>query len=407
MPADRALCHELGLGCVRWQGTLDWLIGRRTGGREQKVQIRVLLRLGLYQLIWLDRIPAHAAVHESVELARQLGCGPQSGFVNALLRGYAREIASTRKLLDDLKSSHPAAGWSHPEWLVDRWMAKHGRQDTLALLEWDNAPAETFARVNTLRTDPGRLLERWRNENVDYDFVRREWLPENTVFRLRSPAPLPKLGSFCDGWFYVQDPSTLLAPLLLDPQPGDTVLDLCAAPGGKTTFMAQMMKDEGCVLGCDSSEQRLGLVRENCARLGVSCVESRRLPSGSNLRSAIGNPRFDRVLLDAPCSNTGVMRRRVDLRWRIRPAEIERLSLAQLDLLRSVAGLVKPGGCLVYSTCSLEPEENGGLIRRFLAEAGDFELEEEQEANPVRDKVDGAYAACLKRRPDGLRSTSP
>lgn len=405
-PADRALCRELGLGCVRWQGTLDWLIGRRTGGREQVPAVRVVLRLGLYQLLWLDRIPAHAAVHESVELVRQLGCGPQSGFVNALLRGYAREQDATRRLLEDLKSSQPALGWSHPTWLVERWIAQRGRTDTRALLEWNNTPSETYARVNTLKTDAGRLLERWRFENVEYDFVRRDWLPENLVFRLRTPPPLIKLGSFRDGWFYVQDPSTLLAPLLLDPQPGDTVLDLCAAPGGKTTFLAQMMKDEGRVLACDASAKRLHLIRENLERLGTRSVETVQLAAGATPQSTLLPPHFDRVLVDAPCSNTGVMRRRLDLRWRIQPTELRRLSGAQLELLGAAAPRVKPGGCLVYSTCSLEPEENGQLVRRFVAGHPEFELEDEQEVNPVRDQVDGAYAASLRRR-GGSAVTSP
>jgi 16S rRNA (cytosine967-C5)-methyltransferase len=264
-------------------------------------------------------------------------------------------------------------------------------------LEWNNTPADTCARINTLKTDPGKLLERWRGENVEYDFVSRGWLPDNTVFRLGSHPPLAKLGSFRDGWFYVQDPSTLLAPLLLDPQPGEHVLDLCAAPGGKTTFMAQLMKDEGRLVACDLSEKRLQLLGENCRRLGVTSVKSVCVGAESNLQSILPDPQFDRVLIDAPCSNTGVMRRRVDLRWRIRPEEIKRLTRTQLDLLKSAAALVKPGGCIVYSTCSLEPEENGERVRRFIAELPTFELEDEQEVSPVGDKVDGAYAATLKR----------
>lgn len=399
-PADRALCRELGLGCVRWQGALDWLIRRRTAGRPQKAAVQVLLRLGLYQLLWLDRIPAHAAVHESVELARQFGCGPQAGFVNAVLRGYAREIAPTRELLAELKSSQPAVGWSHPAWLVERWRANLGAEKARALLEWNNTPGDTYARVNTLKSDPGRLLERWRNEGVDYDFVNRDWLPDNLVFRLKSHPPLAKLGSFRDGGFYVQDPSTLLAPLLLDPQPGETVLDLCAAPGGKTTFMAQLMKDQGRIVACDSSARRLELLSENCARLGASCVEPRTASVHTRAEGLTGGaptPGFDRMLIDAPCSNTGVMRRRLDLRWRIKPDELQRLATMQMELLREAGRLVKPGGSIVYSTCSLESEENGDLIRRFIAGSGDHELEDEQEVNPFRDEVDGAYAASLKR----------
>jgi 16S rRNA (cytosine967-C5)-methyltransferase len=392
-PCDRALCRELGLGCVRWQGTLDWLITRRTGGREQKLAVRVLLRLGLYQLLWLDRIPVHAAVHESVALAREFGCGPQAGFVNAVLRAYARELAATRTMLKALRSSQPSVGWSHPAWLVDRWQAALGKDDTQRLLEWNNTPAETFARVNTLKAAPGKLLERWRDEEVAYDFVTRDWLPDNLVFRMSAHGPLPKLKSFRDGWFYVQDPSTLLAPLVLDPQPGERVLDVCAAPGGKTTLIAQLMKNEGQLIACDSSEKRLSLLQENVARLGVNCLTTL---SRTALESRSPSP-FDRVLVDAPCSNTGVMRRRVDLRWRIRLDEIHRLAQTQLELLQAAARWVRPGGCLVYSTCSLEPEENGELVRRFLATEPGFELEDEQAVQPCSDRVDGAYAASLKR----------
>jgi 16S rRNA (cytosine967-C5)-methyltransferase len=254
-----------------------------------------------------------------------------------------------------------------------------------------------FGRVNTLRTDPGKLLERWRNEGVEYDFLRRDWLPDNLVFRLRSHPPLPKCGSFREGGFYVQDPSTLLAPVLLDPQPGETVLDWCAAPGGKTTFMAQMMNNEGRIVACDPAEKRLGQLRENCARLGITCVEPMVSAPGSTLPAAVRSLQFDRVLVDAPCSNTGVMRRRVDLRYRIRPEEISRLSTTQLEVLRLAARAVRPGGCLVYSTCSLEPEENGEAVKRFLEEIGSFELEDEQSLVPPRDGVDGAFAAVLKR----------
>jgi 16S rRNA (cytosine967-C5)-methyltransferase len=397
-PADRGLCRELVFGCVRWQAALDWLIARRTEGREQKTALRVLLRLGLYQMLWLERIPPHAAVNESVKLAREFGCGAQAGFANALLRGYARELSVTRDCLSDLRSHQPALGWSHPDWLVARWTRQFGAEATRDLLQWNNTPAEVFGRLNTLKTDAGKLLERWRAEGVEYDFLRRGWLPDNLVFRLRAHPVLARCRSFQDGCFYVQDPSTLLAPVLLDPQPGETVLDLCAAPGGKTTFMAQMMNNEGRILACDPAEQRLNLLRDNCARLGVSCVEPVALAPGSVLPAALRSLQFDRVLIDAPCSNTGVMRRRVDLRYRIRVEEIPRLSSTQLELLHLASRTVRPGGCMVYSTCSLEPEENGELVKRFLDETRGFELEDEQALVPPRDGVDGAYAAVLKRR---------
>jgi 16S rRNA (cytosine967-C5)-methyltransferase len=431
--ANRRLCQEIVYGVVRWQATLDWLIARKTAGRVQKPALQNLLRLGLYQIFWLDRVPAHAAVHETVELAKQGGFGSQAGFVNALLRGCLREHDATEKLLSDLKQSQPALGWSHPEWLVARWQKRWGAEMTAQLLEWNNTPPKTFARVNTLKfgragsplpavsqqskngvhgvTRPpfenaGDLLTRWRDENVEYDFVRRDWFEGNLVFELKSHPSLTSLPSFRDGWFYVQDPSTLLAPALLGAQPGDTVLDFCAAPGGKTTFLAQLMQNQGRIVAQDVSAERLKWIQENCARLGVTCVETRTLTPSLSRPTGEGGPRhagpgegelFDRVLVDAPCSNTGVMRRRVDLRWRIQPKEIERLRAAQLDLLRSAATRVKPGGVLVYSTCSLEPEENQEVVKQFLAGHTEFKLESERELLPFVGGVDGAYVARLKQ----------
>jgi 16S rRNA (cytosine967-C5)-methyltransferase len=241
--------------------------------------------------------------------------------------------------------------------------------------------------------DAGDLLTCWRGENVEYDFVRRDWLEENLVFELKSHPPLNSLASFRDGSFYLQDPGTLLAVCRLGPQPGETILDFCAAPGGKTTFIAQLMNNQGRIVAQDVSEERLKWVQENCARLGVTCVETV-LPSTLNLQPLTG---FDRVLVDAPCSNTGVMRRRVDLRWRIQPEEIERLSAAQLNLLQQAVTQVKPGGILVYSTCSLEPEENQEVVKQFLGDHADFKLESERELLPFADGVDGAYVARMNR----------
>jgi len=392
-PADRGLCHEIVYGIVRWQAALDWLIARKTNGREQKPALQNLLRLGLYQIFWLDRIPDHAAVHETVELAKQGGFGPQAGFINAVLRGYLREADGTKKLLAELKVSRPALGWSQPEWLVARWQKRWGAKQTAQLLEWNNSPPKTFARVNTLKTDAGKLIEKWREENVEYDFKTCDWTGENLIFELKSHPPLPSLMSFRDGWFYVQDPSTLLAVSELDPQHGETVFDLCAAPGGKTTLIAQLMKNEGRIIAQDISEDRLKLIHENCTRLGVTNVETG-LPSTPSSQLPT---EFDRILVDAPCSNSGVMRRRVDLRWRISPEEISRLRATQLDLLKLAATRLKPGGVLVYSTCSLEPEENGEVVQQFLHGHAEFRLETERELRPFADDVDGAFVAKLIR----------
>ena len=389
LPPDRHLCQELAYGIIRWQGTLDWLIGRKTDTRAQKPMLQNLLRLGLYQIFWLDRIPAHAAVHETVELAKQSGFNTQAGFINAVLRGYLRDFDVTRGLLGELKRTQPHLGYSHPEWLVARWQARWGADPTAKLMEWNNTPPKTFARANTLKADPGKLLTQWRDENVEYDFVRRDWLEENAVFELKSHPPLSLLPSFQQGLFYVQDPSTLLAVRELDPQPGESVLDLCAAPGGKLTALAQLMRNEGRLLAHDTTPERLKLIDQNCARLGITCAQT----------TSTLNPQpatlCDRILIDAPCSNTGVMRRRVDLRWRIRPGEIGRLRSAQLELLRQAATLLKPGGRLVYSTCSLEPEENGEVVTEFLAGHADFKLDLTRELLPFVDGVDGTFTARM------------
>jgi 16S rRNA (cytosine967-C5)-methyltransferase len=395
-PIDRALCQELVYGVTRWRDLLDWLIDRKAAGRKQLPAVRNILRLGLYQLFWLDRVPDHAVVYEAVEQTREAGWAAQSGFVNALLRTCARERESLRAEMEVLRREDLALGWSHPVWLVDRWVRRWGEVACRGLLEWNNRPAEVFARVNTLRTDAGRLLERWRlQENVEYDFCRADWLEESLVFRLRSHPVLGGLGSFRDGWFYVQDPSTLLAVAVLDPRPGERILDLCAAPGGKVSAIAQRVRDEALVVARDTSEGRLAMLRENLARLGATGVTvERSRPDRERLR---GDLQFDRVLVDAPCSNTGVIRRRVEVRWRIDEMELARLQAAQADLLRLAAAQLRPGGMLVYSTCSLESEENQDRVRAFLAAAPGFRLELERELLPFRDGVDGAYVAQLRK----------
>lgn len=394
---DRHLCQELVLGVTRYEGLLDWLIDRKTGKRPQKPQLQVLLRLGLYQLFWLDRIPDHAIVNESVELARQLGFGPQAGFVNAVLRGYARERDQTKLLIEKLKSEEPHLGYSHPLWLCDRWQKRWGGMAMRRLLEWNNAPARSFARVNTLRSDAGTLLAQWREEEVQYDFVRHDWIEENLVFELKSHPPLASLPSFQQGAFYIQDPSTLLAVEWLDPQPGDRVLDLCAAPGGKTSYIAQRMRNEGVLLARDNHPNRLRLLQQNVRRLGISCARVEQSPDQPPTPGPDAHL-FDRVLLDAPCSNTGVLRRRVELRWRLTAEELRRLQAVQIKLLRHALLWLHHGGILVYSTCSLEPEENQEVIQSVLESTPDFELERDRLLTPIQNGVDGAYVAVLRRR---------
>jgi 16S rRNA (cytosine967-C5)-methyltransferase len=388
---DRSLCQELVFGIVRWQRTLDWLIARRTEGRAQNATIRLLLQLGLYQLFWLQRIPDHAAVHETVALGKRLGFGARAGFLNAFLRGYIRQRDQTRAALEELKQSDPALGCSHPSWFVERWQARWGRESTLQLLQWNNIHAPVFARLNRLKTDLPRLLDRWAKEDVEFEPRRYDWTGPDLVYQLCRHPPVHEWRSFQDGLFYIQDPSTLLAVEQLAPQPGETILDLCSAPGGKTTFIAQKMGNRGLIAAEDNQPARLKLLVENCQRLGVSCVRAGDSPDPST--------QFDRILIDAPCSNTGVMRRRVDLRWRLQPAEIARLRKNQTRLLVQAAPRLKPGGVLVYSTCSLEPEENEEVVKDFLGAHPQFHLERQRQLLPFADSVDGAYVATLRITP--------
>jgi 16S rRNA (cytosine967-C5)-methyltransferase len=393
--ADRSLAQELTYGVVRWEATLDWLIEQKARKTATLTAPQILLRLGLYQLFWLERIPDHAAVNEAVSLSKRAGASAQAGFINAILRAYIREGEATRKLLADLRTTNPALGCSHPDWLFKRWEKRWGQERAIKLMDWNNQPPDLFARVNTLRVQPGRLLEAWKSEGVDHQAFERDWTGANLVHRLVSAPPLRHLESFKRGFFYIQDPSTLLAVTMLDPKPGERALDLCAAPGGKTTFIAQRMENRGHITAHDLAPQRLQMVRENCLRLGVSCAEISLLPDHSENRDRA--PDYDRAIVDAPCTNTGVIRRRVDLRWRLASEEIARLAAAQLRLLRSAAFQVKPGGVLIYSTCSLEPEENQHVTATFLVENPFFKLEAERELNPDVDEVDGAYVARFLR----------
>jgi 16S rRNA (cytosine967-C5)-methyltransferase len=265
-------------------------------------------------------------------------------------------------------------------------------EKTAALMEWNNTPPKTFARINTLKTNFGSLKQLWDIEGVKFIARKFDWVEDNIVFELKSHPPLATLKSFQKGLFYVQDPSTLLAVHELDVKPGQTVLDLCAAPGGKTTYIAQLMQNQGKIFAQDNSLDRLDLVRENDIRLGITIINASLAP-----KEILQKPsqKFDRILVDAPCSNTGVMRRRVDLRWRIAPEEIARLRQEQLDLLRRAAPRLKPGGILVYSTCSLELEENQEVVEQFLKEHEQFKLESERELKPFSDNADGSFVAKL------------
>lgn len=388
---DKAFIQQLVYGVLRHRRTLDWLIESHAHQKSMSPLLRDVLRLGAYQLIFLDRVPSHAAVYETVSLAHAPALRGKVGFVNAVLRRFAEQIDSVRASIEDAKLNHPGLGYSFPDWLIERWSRRWSREDLAGFLEWCNEPARNYARVNTLKVRYADLLEAWRKEGVEYDYFTGRKDSEPLVFLMKKHRPFFALKSFQEGGFYVQDPSTLVACDLLDPQPLDRILDACAAPGGKTTYLAQKIGNQGLIVAADADPRRLERVEENARRLGADCIEIHRDAQPYGLK-------FDRILLDVPCSNTGVIGRRVELRWRIRKEEIRQLVEIQAQILRDHAPLLAPGGTLVYSTCSLEPEENGGQIKRFLQENPDFQLVEEREILPFRDHMDGAYAARLERR---------
>ena len=265
----------------------------------------------------INELQHHASVHETVEMAKRLGFGPQSGFINAVLRQYIRDKPTVRAALENLKTTEPTIGFSHPLWLVDRWTKRWGVEKTRELLAWNNQPPPTYARLNTLRGSSRQLEQAWENERVTFRPRNFDWTPLGTVYELESHPPLAELPSFQQGLFYIQDPSTLLAPSLMEAERGQKILDFCAAPGGKTTYLAQLIHNEGTIIAQDT-ELRLKLVEENCTRLHVTCVA---YDTGLN--------DYDAILIDAPCSNTGVMRRRVDLRWRLNESELQPLETNQ------------------------------------------------------------------------------
>lgn len=377
--SDRGFSLELFYGVLRNLMLLDFWIGCL---RPAKVddEVRDVLRLGLYQLLRLGT-PEHAAVNESVSLAR-----PRvRPVINAVLRTAARQ----REELQQRARSQPLSlRESHPEFLVSRWQKRFGPEATATLCRWDNESPPIYARVNELEIDREQFVHRYPDAQSCSKwpgFVHFPTVPIEPINR---------------GHCYVQDPSTALACRLVGAKPGEKVLDACAAPGGKTIYLAQAMKNQGSIIACDREAKRLAILRENVDRMRVSIVQAvqhdwleERVPLA--IESAAP---FDRILLDSPCTNTGVIRRRVDVRWRLQREDFVRMQSQQLEIGRSVARLLKPGGVLVYSTCSLELEENETVVERLVAELPGARVLEKRSYLPFRDQCDGAFAARLITR---------
>lgn len=419
-PRDRAFVTELVYGTLRWRGRLDYLLGFALERDFQKLEplVATVLRLGAYQIVMDASVPDSAAVDQTVHCARALGAERAAGLVNAVLRRLARERdrIPLPALAED-PVGHLTHALSLPSWIAERWVELFGAEEAAALAEASNQVPPLTARVNGTRTGREALLEEIRGR-----------LPEARPCR---HAPLGiELGhsgnpgldpAFQAGLFTIQDEASQLVVELLDPRPGERILDLCAAPGAKATAAAERVGPTGSVLAVDRNARRLALVGRACRRLGLANVTTR-VADACQLAAAlpdVASTAFDRVLVDVPCSGLGTLRRNPDARWRLRPADIGRLAATQGALLRAGASVLRPGGTLVYSTCTVLPEENERVVADFLAEAPGFQPASHGQVPaavapfiapppqgdgtmhtwPHRHGMDGFFAARLEKRP--------
>jgi 16S rRNA (cytosine967-C5)-methyltransferase len=401
---DRALCMRLAYGAIQRRLTLDHLLERLAGRPAGQLDPPLLaaLRLGLYEMLYLSGAPDRAVVADCVELSKT-GRGAGHGLVNAVLRRAAREGA--RDLLGSLREDTPeraAVAHSHPEWIARLWWRELGPSDALALMAADNEPGELALRVNTLRADPANVAHELAVE-THADPALTEALVLDGPFDLHG-SPLWDTGAIL-----AQSRAAMLVARALDPQAGERILDLCAAPGGKSTHIAALMRDEGEVLAVERNPKRAAELRDTARRLHAGSV---RVETSDAALPRPEGPVFDRVLVDPPCSGLGTLQARPDLRWRVTPARVSQLAALQAKILDAGAHALRPGGVLVYSTCTISPSENELLLERFLAQNHDFALEDltnEQQIHthprapkllltmPHRDHTAGFFIARMRR----------
>ncbi len=368
--ADRGLLQAILFGVLRHRRMLDHWIGKLRDGKVD-AETRDILRVGLCQILIMG-LPDHAAVNETVEA----GKASVRSLINAVLR---RAILSRKRLLEEMDDLPKPVAYSHPDWLYNRWRAAFGTRNAISLMEWNNLPATTYFRTNPLAPAPDSL-------------------PGNPVddapafYQLDGSLPSALLAS---GAVYIQDPATRHSVNLLAPLPGEKILDACAAPGGKAFLIAAALGSAEGLVCTDSNKKRLPRLEENLARLHAGkatvAVHDWTQPAPEKWHRS-----FDGILLDVPCSNTGVIRRRVDARWRLQAPDIERIAITQRKILENALACLKPGGRIVYSTCSIEHEENLGLVETFLTDHPELKLVSTQDALPFRDQTDGAFAARIE-----------
>ncbi len=405
---DRRFITELVYGTIKAKGTLDWLLTQLSSRPLSKIDKVILniLRMGLYQIFYLDKVPASAACNESTELAKACSHLGTAKFVNGILRSAVRS-KDAGTIVFPSEIDNPALNIAltefHPEWLVKRWFAQFGANETKALCKYNNLPPQLAIRVNTLKTNRAELLEKLND--AGFEAANSKWCEEGIVCTKTSG-----LNAFMEknpDSFYMQDESSMLVAHVVNPKPGMTVLDLCAAPGGKTTHMAQLMQNTGLIYACDIHAHKIKLIEENAQRLGIDIIKT------ALQDAAVFKPdwaeKADCVLVDAPCSGLGVLRRRAEARWRKSPKDLKIFAPLQKNILKTAARYVKPGGRLVYSTCTLETAENHELTAAFLADKPDFESAgfihpltgetvSELQLLPQRDNVDGFYICVMRRK---------
>ncbi len=403
--ADKALLYEIVHGVVRWMGRLDWVLNGFYKGQFSKAipNLKNGLRVALYQIMFLDRVPDFAVVNEAVEFVKKLQGQKPADLTNAILRNIIRSKNSIR--YPDPEEDLPgylAAYYSHPSWMVKRYLARFGREATEKLLASNNEKPFLTLKINALKTDPEEFKKLLNKVNLRYKAGR--YLPE--FFKLQNLTNITAWEYYASGYFNIQDESAGLACRLLDARPGMRVLDMCAAPGGKTAYIAGLMHDEGEIIAIDRFEARLKIMERNINRLGINSIK---LVEQDALE--YDDASFDRVLADVPCSGTGTMCKKPDIKWKKDLLDIRRMTELQYKLLEKASALVKPGGVVVYSTCSIEPEENGDIVNKFLSEHPEFSLENASGSFPMEiidangciqtlphsHQLDGAFAAKLVR----------
>jgi 16S rRNA (cytosine967-C5)-methyltransferase len=414
-PADRRLATQLAYGILRRRSTLDALLRPLITRQSHQVEpwLWECLRLGAFQLALLTHVPPHAAIHETVELAAAFHRPRAKGFLNGVLRALSQRLGAdaadgpaadalpleqgryrrlTQPVLPDPAANpveYLATAFALPRWLAARWHGRYPWDECLRLGFWFAGPAPLWLRCNPLRCDRAALLEALHNQDIA---AEPGGLPQSV--RLIEHAAVRDLPGYDQGWFAVQDESAMRVAQALAPAPGSSVLDLCAAPGGKATHLAELMGNQGRVVACDVDDRRLRTLADLSGRLGLGIVETHRLHPERNEEPPLGP--FDAVLVDVPCSNTGVLGRRPEVRWRLRPDDFRHLVPLQTKLLLQAAERLRPGGAVVYSTCSIEPEENRQVVHVVLRALPWLELEAEEEQVPGR-PADGGYWARLRR----------